>query len=116
MAIINYTAKQLYGPGIEVTTWAPGINRFTLSNPSSGSSYFIVESKQVNGSYLIKNILGGLKGLINLKESDFVLSQYVIGVPVPPGNSGFTFTVDAGSYGSVYFRSTGDVSASVEDV
>ena len=86
MAIINYTAEQLYGPGIEVTTWAPGINRFTLSNPSSGSSYFIVESKQVNGSYLIKNILG------------------------------FTFTVDAGSYGSVYFRSTGDVSASVEDV
>ena len=58
MAIINYTAKQLYGPGIEVTTWAQGIKTFTLTNPSSGSSYFIVESKQVNGSYLIKNTLG----------------------------------------------------------
>lgn len=113
MAIINYTAKQLYGPGIEVTTWAQGIKTFTLTNPSLGGSYFIVESKQRNNSYLIKNILGTLSGLSNLQEDAFVISQYVIGVPVPPGSSSFTFTVDVGSYGSVYFRSTGDISASV---
>ncbi len=116
MAIINYTAKQLYGPGIEVTTWAQGIKTFNLTNPSYGSSYFIVESEQVNGSYLIKNILGNLSGLSNLQEDNFVISQYVIGVPVPPGSSSFTFTVDVGSYGNVYFRSTGDISASVNFV
>tara|TARA_B110000285_G_C15032333_1_gene567426 strand:- start:668 stop:1099 length:432 start_codon:yes stop_codon:yes gene_type:complete len=109
MAIINYTAEQLYGAGIEVPGWKDGVKIFNLVNPTT-NGYFVIESKQKDNSYLKINILGVLSGLSNLILDNFVISRYKIGIFVPPGQSSFTFDVGGVvGEGEVFFRSTGGV-------
>ena len=110
----SYTANQLYGSGTP-TEALIGNKTFTLTNPSSGSAYFTIETvRDENGYYNAlssTNSLGVYSNFVSINEDTLVTSSYISSVVVPSGESSFQFnsTVDVVISGS-NLRATGGIS------
>ena len=88
---------------------------FSFTNPSSGSAYFVMETVTTSSFYGAgspTNALGTYSAFTG--SSGLVTSSYIFGVVVPPGSSSFVFTPTASiATGSVYFRGTGEITATI---
>jgi len=108
----SYTAQQLNGAGTptEVLT---GQKTFTLTNPSSGSAYFTVETvRNATGSYANKptNALGTYATFVGINIDTLITSSYISSVVVPSGASSYKFTPTATvAISSSMLRATGGV-------
>jgi len=112
----TYTAQQLNGAGTP-TEELTGLKRFSLTNPSSGSAYFTVETvRNATGSYANKptNALGVYNLVSNLDMDTLVTSSYISSIVVPPGLSAYTFTPSATvAVGSSMLRATGGITLEI---
>ena len=88
---------------------------FSFTNPSSGSAYFVMETVTTSSFYGAgspTNALGAYSAFTG--SSGLVTSSYIFGVVVPPGSSSFVFTPTASiATGSVWFRGTGNITATI---
>ena len=110
----SYTSNQLKGKGTS-TEALVGNKTFTLTNPSSGSAYFTIETvKDNNGFYNTSsatNALGVYSNFTSIDEDTLITSSYIASVVVPSGGGSFQFdsTVDVAESGS-FLRATDGVS------
>ena len=110
----SYTANQLYGEGVP-TEELVGNKTFTLTNPSSGSSYFTIETVRNNDGFYdstsATNALGSYSTFTSINEDTLITSSYIASVVVPSGGGSFQFnpTVDVALSGS-FLRATGGIS------
>ena len=110
----SYTANQLSGDGTP-TEALVGNKTFTLTNPSSGSAYFTIETvRNSDGFYdstSATNALGVYSNFVSIDVDTLVTSSYIASVVVPSGESSFQFnsTVDIPVSGS-FLRATGNIS------
>ena len=110
----SYTAQQLNGAGTPIEAiLAGGPKTFTLTNPSSGSSYFTVETvRNATGSYANRptNAIGTYATFVGLDANSLVTSSYISSVVVPSGVSSYRFTPAAPiAISSSMLRATGGV-------
>ena len=109
----SYTAKQLKGAGTP-TEALSGQKTFTLTNPSSGSSYFTVETvRNATGSYTDQptNALGVYATFTKISDDTLITSSYISSVVVPSGVSSYQFTPTATvAISSSMLRATGGTS------
>lgn len=89
---------------------------FSFINLSSGSAYFVMEtipnSQRFFDSSSPTNAIGTYSNFT--RAGGLVTSSYIFGVVVPPGSSSFTFTPTTMiNTGSVYFRGTGELTATI---
>ena len=88
---------------------------FSFTNPSSGSAYFVMETVTTSSFYDSSsptNAIGTYSDFTG--SSGLVTSSYVFGVVIPPGSSSFVFTPSASiATGSVWFRGTGEITATI---
>ena len=108
----SYTAEQLrLGTPTEELA---GNKTFTLSNPSTGSAYFTIETIADNtGSYSTQptNALGSYSNFVSVNENSLVTSSYIASVVVPEGQSSFQFNSDVNvAISSSKLRATGGIS------
>lgn len=110
----SYNANQLSGAGTPIEALV-GNKTFTLTNPSSGSAYFTIETvKDINGFYNTSsatNALGLYSNFVGIDEDTLVTSSYIASVVVPSGESYFQFNsiVNVAVSGS-NLRATGGIS------
>ena len=110
----SYTANQLSGAGTPTEALVNN-KTFTLTNPSSGSAYFTIETvKDSNGFYNTSsatNALGVYSNFVSIDADTLVTSSYIASVVVPSGESSFQFnsTVNVAASGS-NLRATGGIS------
>jgi len=91
---------------------------FSFVNRNSGSVYFVMETiRNANGFYDSGSLNGALGAYYNFTGSsqfDLVSSNYIAGYVVPPGSSSFEYNpTEYIQTGSVWFRGTGDLVATV---
>jgi len=91
---------------------------FSFINRNSGSVYFVMETiRNANGFYDSSSLNGALGAYYNFTGSsqfDLVSSNYIAGYVVPPGSSSFEYNpTEYIQTGSVWFRGTGDLVATV---
>ena len=91
-----------------------GGQTFTLTNNSTGSVYFIIETvANSTGSFSSKptNAIGIYDQFVSIDEESFFTSSYVTSVVVPMGESSFRFKpyVDVEESSSL-LRGTGEIS------
>lgn len=88
---------------------------FSFTNPSSGSAYFFIETVTTSSFYSSNtptNAIGTYSDFVRV--SGLVTSSYIFGVVVPPGSSSFVFTPTTSIVtGSVWFRGTGEITATI---
>ena len=112
----SYTAQQLNGKGIS-TEELSGQKTFTLTNPSSGSAYFTVETvRNATGSYANKptNALGTYATFVGINVNTLITSSYISSVVVPSGASSYKFTPTATvTAGSSMLRATGGITLTI---
>ena len=88
---------------------------FSFINLSSGSVYFVMETVTTSSFYNASsptNALGTYSAFTG--SSGLVTSSYIFGVILPEGSSSFEFTPTASiATGSVYFRGTGNLTATI---
>jgi hypothetical protein len=88
---------------------------FSFTNPSSGSAYFFMETVTTSSFYSAgspTNAIGTYSAFTG--SSGLVTSSYIFGVVVPPGSSSFVFTPTSSiATGSVWFRGTGEITATI---
>jgi len=110
----SYTSNQLSGEGVP-TEALVGNKTFTLTNPSSGSAYFTIETVRNNDGFYdstsATNALGVYSNFTSIDEDTLVTSSYIASVVVPSGESSFQFnsTVNVAVSGS-NLRATGGIS------
>ena len=109
----SYTAQQLNGAGIP-TEELSSQKTFILTNPSSGSAYFTVETAaNSTGSFSGKptNAVGVFSSFVRINEDSLVSSPYIASVVVPEGESSFRFnpTINV-AISSSLLRGTGEIS------
>ena len=110
----SYTADQLNGSGVP-TEILSGNKTFTLTNSSSGSAYFTIETVRENNGYYdstsATNALGVYSNFTGIDVETLITSSYIASVVVPTGGGSFQFnpTTTVAVSGS-YLRATGDVS------
>tara|TARA_R100000742_G_C4272778_1_gene92091 strand:- start:1366 stop:1713 length:348 start_codon:yes stop_codon:yes gene_type:complete len=108
----SYTAQQLNGAGTP-TEALSGQKTFTLTNPSSGSAYFTVETvRNATGSYANRptNALGTYATFTNITASTLITSSYISSVVVPSGGSSYQFTpLSTVAVSSSMLRATGGI-------
>lgn len=110
----SYTANQLSGDGTP-TEALVGNKTFTLTNPSSGSAYFTIETvRNSDGFYdstSATNALGDYTNFVSIDVETLVTSSYIASVVVPSGGGSFDFdsTVNIAESGS-FLRATDGVS------
>jgi len=108
----SYTKSQLReGTPTEVIS---GNKTFTLTNNSTGSIYFTIETVADNtGSFSNKptNAIGVYDQFVSIDENSLVTSSYIASVVVPEGQSSFRFnpTVNVAESSSL-LRGTGEIS------
>ena len=113
----SYTANQLSGEGVP-TEALVGNKTFTLTNPSSGSSYFTIETvRNSDGFYdsiSATNALGSYTTFTSIDENTLITSSYIASVVVPSGGGSFQFnsTVDVALSGS-FLRATGGITLTI---
>ena len=108
----SYTSEQLrLGTPTEELI---GNKTFTLTNPSTGSAYFTIETiADSTGSYSTQptNALGVYSNFISINEDSLVTSSYIASVVVPEGQSSFQFNSTVGvAISSSKLRATGGIS------
>ncbi len=91
---------------------------FSFVNRNSGSVYFTIETiRGADGFYNSGSLRGALGAYYNFTGSsqyDLVSSDYIAAYIVPPGSSSFEFNpTEYIQTGSVYFRGTGDLVATI---
>lgn len=89
---------------------------FSFTNPSSGSAYFVMETVSNSQGFFdsssITNAVGTYSNFV--RAGGLVTSSYVFGVVIPPGTSSFEFIPTSSiATGSVYFRGTGEITATI---
>ena len=110
----SYTSNQLKGKGTS-TEALVGNKTFTLTNPSSGSAYFTIETVRENNGYYdstsATNALGVYSNFTSIDEDTLITSSYIASVVVPSGGGSFQFnpTVNVAESGS-FLRATGEIS------
>ena len=108
----SYTKSQLKeGTPTEVLS---GNKNFTLTNNSTGSVYFTIETIANNtGSFSDKstNTMGVFSSFVGISEDSLVSSPYIASVILPEGESSFDFnpTVNV-AVSSSLLRGTGEIS------
>ncbi len=108
----SYTSEQLrLGTPTEALI---GNKTFTLTNPSTGSAYFTIETvADSTGSYSTQptNARGVYSNFTSINEDSLVTSSYIASVVVPEGQSSFQFnsTVNV-AISSSKLRATGGTS------
>ena len=88
------TYTNLEGAGTP-TEALSGQKTFTLSNPSSGTAYFTVETtRNATGSYANRptNAIGTYATFVGLDANSLVTSSYISSIVVPSGASSYKFT------------------------
>ena len=112
----SYTAEQLRGAGTP-TEALSGAKTFTLSNPSTGSAYFTVETvRNYSGSYggQPTNALGTYGSFTNIDADTLITSSYISSVVVPSGASSYQFTpTSTVAVSSSMLRATGDITLTI---
>ena len=112
----SYTAQQLNGAGTP-TEALSGQKTFTLTNPSSGSAYFTVETvRNATGSYAgqATNALGSYASFTDIDSDTLVTSSYISSVVVPSGASSYQFTpTSTVAVSSSMLRATGGVTLTI---
>jgi len=112
----SYTAQQLNGAGTP-TEAISGQKTFTLTNPSSGSAYFTVETvRNATGSYANKptNALGTYATFVGIDVDTLVTSSYISSVVVPSGDSSYKFTPTTNvAISSSMLRATGGITLTI---
>lgn len=110
----SYTANQLRGSG--VPTEELSVNKtFALTNPSSGSAYFTIETVRDNDGFYdsssATNAVGIYSNFTGIDVETLITSSYIASVVIPPGSGSFQFnpTVSV-AVSSSYLRATGNVS------
>ena len=112
LKMASYTSEQLrLGTPTEELI---GNKTFTLTNPSTGSAYFTIETvADSTGSYFTQptNARGVYSNFTSINEDSLVTSSYIASVVVPEGQSSFQFnsTVDV-AISSSKLRATGGTS------
>jgi len=112
LKMASYTKSQLReGTPTEVLS---GNKTFTLTNNSTGSVYFTIETIANNtGSFSGKptNAIGVYDQFVSIDEDSLVTSSYIASVVVPEGESSFRFnpTVNVAESSSL-LRGTGEIS------
>jgi len=90
---------------------------FSFTNPSSGSAYFVMETVITSSFYNAgspTNAQGAYGNFTNVSVNGLVTSSYIFGEVIPPGSSSFTFFPSSTILtGSVYFRGTGELTATI---
>ena len=110
----SYTADQLKGSGVP-TEALIGNKTFTLTNPSSGSAYFTIETVRNNDGFYnsssATNALGVYSNFTSIDEDTLITSSYIASVVVPSGGGSFQFnpTINVDESGS-FLRATGEIS------
>lgn len=110
----SYTADQLKDSGVP-TEALVGNKTFTLTNPSSGSAYFTIETIRNNDGFYdstsATNALGVYSNFTSINEDTLITSSYIASVVVPSGGGSFQFnsTVNVAESGS-FLRATGGIS------
>ena len=110
----SYTADQLRDSGVP-TEILSGSKTFTLTNPSSGSAYFTIETvRDEDGFYdssSATNAVGVYSNFTGIDVETLITSSYIASVVIPPGSGSFQFnpTVSV-AVSSSYLRATGNVS------
>ena len=91
----SYTAKQLYGAGTYSEDLS-GTKTFQLTNPSTGSSYFFIETVRNNDGFYDSNSYKSTEGTYSLGSgiNTLVTSSYIAGVVVEPGVHSMTVEFD----------------------
>ena len=108
----TYTTSQLNeGTPTEALS---GNKTFTLTNNSTGSVYFTIETVADNtGSFSGKptNAVGVFSSFVRINEDSLVSSPYIASVVVPEGESSFRFnpTINV-AISSSLLRGTGEIS------
>ena len=108
----SYTKAQLReGTPTEALS---GNKTFTLTNNSTGSVYFTMETVADNtGSFSGKptNAVGVFSSFVRINEDSLVSSPYIASVIIPEGESSFGFnpTIDV-AISSSLLRGTGEIS------
>jgi len=110
----SYTFDQLNRDGAYVEVLS-GTKTFTLTNPSSGSAYFTIETvRDSNGFYNSSsstNALGTYSSFTSIDEDSLVTSSYIASVVVPKGGGSFQFAPDVTvEVSSSRLRATGGIS------
>ena len=113
----TYTAQQLNGAGTP-TEAISGQKTFTLTNPSSGSAYFTVETvRNATGSYANKptNALGAYATFVGIDIDTLITSSFISSVVVPSGAvSSYKFTPTANvAISSSMLRATGGITLTI---
>jgi hypothetical protein len=112
----SYTAQQLNGVGTPTEELPGGVLKlFTLTNPSSGSAYFTVETvSNTTGSYQGQptNALGIYAGYTgSISASTLITSSYISSIVCPSGVNAYTFAPTATvAVSSSMLRATGGIS------
>lgn len=110
----SYTANQLSGAGTP-TEALIGNKTFTLTNPSSGSAYFTIETVRDNNGFYntssATNARGVYSNFVSIDSDSLVTSSYIASVVVPEGESSFQFnsTINIAVSSSI-LRATGGIS------
>jgi hypothetical protein len=111
----SYTAEQLYGDGT-YSEQLNGTKTFTITNPSSGSAYFIIEAVRNNDGFYdsTSNKVANATYTLTSGLNNLVTSSYVAGVVVDPGVHSMTIAFDNTTPASGSFlRSTGGISLAI---
>ena len=107
------TYTNLEGAGTP-TEELSGQKTFTLSNPSSGTAYFTVETtRNATGSYANRptNAIGTYATFVGLDANSLVTSSYISSIVVPMGESSYKFTpTTTVAISSSMLRATGGIS------
>jgi len=110
----SYTAEQLRDKGVP-TEALVGDKTFNLTNPSSGSAYFTIETvRNIDGFYdstSDTNALGVYSNFNGIDVETLITSSYIASVVVPGAECSFQFnpTTNIPLSGSM-LRATGGIS------
>jgi hypothetical protein len=113
----SYNSNQLYGAGAPIEALTSGsIYTFTISSPTTGSTYFTLETVRNSIGYYDSSSVATATGIIgNLTNiTGLVSSSYVFSVVIQPGGGSFTFTpaTNIAASGS-FLRGTGGISLTI---
>ena len=111
----SYTGDQLYGPGV-YSEQLNGTKTFTITNPSSGSAYFVLEAvRNNNGFYdLTSNKVAEATYTLTSGLNSLVTSSYIAGVVVDPGVHSMTIAFNNTTpISGSFLRSTGGISLAI---
>ena len=94
------------------------MSAFSFINLTSGSVYFTYETvRNTNGIYdsaSLKAASGSFSSLIGINEDHIVQSDYIWSAVIPEGSSSLAFLPEIiVPTGSVYFRGTGNLTATI---